>query len=141
MHHGDYRSTNTTGVQRETAGFSSITFDESFVIRDLKILQGSQGLIVVMPSRKTTYPCPFCRIKNAFTANFCNQCGKAIRPVHIPTDAEGRRKLYADVAHPINSATRTYIIETVLVAYYRELELSQQPDYQSRYYRHDEHAA
>jgi len=32
--------------------FASITFDNSFVVRGLKIIEGEKGLFVAMPSRK-----------------------------------------------------------------------------------------
>jgi stage V sporulation protein G len=32
--------------------YASITFDESFVVRGLKVIDGKNGLFVVMPSRK-----------------------------------------------------------------------------------------
>jgi stage V sporulation protein G len=31
----------------------SITFDDSFVVHDVKVVEGSNGLFVAMPSRKT----------------------------------------------------------------------------------------
>ncbi|MEC9488301.1 MAG: septation regulator SpoVG [Halanaerobium sp.] len=34
------------------AGLASVTFDESFVVRDLRVINGSNGLFVAMPSRK-----------------------------------------------------------------------------------------
>ena len=34
-------------------GFCSITIDDEFVVRDLKIIEGSKGPFVAMPSRKT----------------------------------------------------------------------------------------
>ncbi|HAL14792.1 MAG TPA: stage V sporulation protein G, partial [Planctomycetaceae bacterium] len=34
--------------------FCSVTFDNCFVIRDLKIIEGSNGPFVAMPSRKLT---------------------------------------------------------------------------------------
>ena len=33
-------------------GFANITFDESFVVRGLKIINGEKGLFVSMPSKK-----------------------------------------------------------------------------------------
>ena len=33
-------------------GFANITFDSSFVVRGMKIIEGNTGLIVSMPSRK-----------------------------------------------------------------------------------------
>ncbi len=35
-------------------GFCSITFDDCFVVRDLRIIEGSNGPFVAMPSRKLT---------------------------------------------------------------------------------------
>ena len=32
-------------------GFCSITFDDCFVVRDLKIIEGNNGPFVAMPSR------------------------------------------------------------------------------------------
>ncbi len=34
--------------------FANITFDESFVIRGLKVINGQKGFFVSMPSRKRT---------------------------------------------------------------------------------------
>ncbi len=48
--------------------FCSITFDDSFVIRDLKIIEGSNGPFVAMPSRKLTPHFPQCGGKNHFGA-------------------------------------------------------------------------
>lgn len=32
--------------------YATITFDDCFVVRDLKIIQGNQGLFVAMPSKR-----------------------------------------------------------------------------------------
>ena len=37
--------------------FCSITFDDAFVVRDLKIIEGTTGPFVAMPSRKLTGHC------------------------------------------------------------------------------------
>ena len=44
--------------------FCSITFDNSFVVRDLKVIEGTNGPFVAMPSRKMTAHCPRCHSKN-----------------------------------------------------------------------------
>ena len=44
--------------------FCSITFDDSFVVRDLKVIEGTNGPFVAMPSRKMTGHCPRCQCKN-----------------------------------------------------------------------------
>ncbi len=113
--------------------FCSVTFDNCFVVRDLKIIDGSNGPFVAMPSRKLTSHCPRCRTKNHLRAQHCNQCGAAISTERMPLDMEGRAKLYADIAHPINSACRELIQEHVLRAFNQEIELSRRPDYVSRY--------
>ena len=35
-------------------GIASITIDDSFVVHDIKILEGQSGLFAAMPSKKTT---------------------------------------------------------------------------------------
>jgi stage V sporulation protein G len=38
--------------ENKLCAFANITFDACFVVRGLKVLDGSKGLFVVMPSRK-----------------------------------------------------------------------------------------
>ena len=106
-------------------GFCSITFDDCFVVRDLKIIEGSSGPFVAMPSRKLTAHCPKCGCKNHLRAGFCNQCGLRLKEDQATKDQEGRAKLYADIAHPINSACREMIQERVIAEYRAEQERSQ----------------
>ena len=113
--------------------FCSITFDNCFVVRDLKIIEGQTGPFVAMPSRKLTAHCPQCGMKNHLRAQFCNQCGGRQLQDRMPLDADGRAKLYADIAHPINSSCREMIQEIVVREYENEVERSKQPDYISRY--------
>ena len=84
--------------------FCSITFDDAFVVRDLKIIEGATGPFVAMPSRKLTAHCPQCGCKNHLRAAHCNQCGGRLKEPPAAKDDDGRAKLYADIAHPINSA-------------------------------------
>jgi stage V sporulation protein G len=114
-------------------GFCSITFDDSFVVRDLKIIEGTSGPFVAMPSRKLTGHCHSCGSKNHLKANYCNQCGTRQREVPMLRDAEGRAKLYADIAHPINSTCREMIQSRVIAEYRTEQERAKQPGYMSRY--------
>ena len=62
-------------------GMASITFDDAFVVHDIKIIEGDRGLFIAMPSRRAK-------------------------------DGE-----YRDIAHPINSDTRSVIRDRVLRAY------------------------
>ena len=113
--------------------FCSITFDGSFVIRDLKIIQGTRGSFVAMPSRKLTDRCPKCSAKNHLRARFCNECGTRLYEDRAVKGDDGRARLYADIAHPINSDCRESIQRRVIVAYGEELERSKLPGYFSSY--------
>jgi len=114
-------------------GFCSITFDDCFVVRDLKIIEGSNGPFVAMPSRKLTGHCPKCGSKNHLRAAFCNQCGARLKEDQAIKDQDGRAKLYADIAHPINSTCREMIQQRVISEYRTEQERAKDPDYVSRY--------
>ena len=113
--------------------FCSITFDNAFVVRDLKIIDGTNGPFVAMPSRKLTSHCQQCGSKNHLKAAYCNQCGARQRDDRLTRDAEGRAKLYADIAHPINSACREMIQTRVITEFRTEQERSKQPGYVSKY--------
>jgi stage V sporulation protein G len=113
--------------------FCSITFDDMFVVRDLKIIEGAKGSFVAMPSRKLTDRCPQCGSKNHLRARYCNQCGHKLDEDRATRDADGRAKLHADIAHPINSACREVIQTAILKAYQEEKERSKQPGYTCTY--------
>ncbi len=114
--------------------FCSITLDDCFVVRDLKIIEGSNGPFVAMPSRKLTAHCPQCGCKNHLRASYCNQCGLRMKEDRVVIkDDDGRAKLYADIAHPINSACREMIQERVIAEYHVEVDRAKQPGYVSRY--------
>ena len=114
-------------------GFCSITFDDCFVVRDLKIIEGNNGPFVAMPSRKLSSNCPKCRTKNHLRANYCNNCGNKLKMTGVTHDSSGRAKLYADIAHPVNAGCREMIQNRVIEELNSELELSRQPGYKSRY--------
>lgn len=113
--------------------FCSITFDDCFVIRDLKIIEGTSGPFVAMPSRKLTTHCHQCGCKNHLRAAYCNQCGAKQSDDQVVKDEDGRAKLYADIAHPINSACREMIQQRVIEEYDLELERAKEPGYRSSY--------
>jgi stage V sporulation protein G len=113
--------------------FCSVTFDDAFVVRDLKIIEGAKGSFVAMPSRKLTDRCNQCGCKNHLRARYCNQCGQKLDEERAVRDADGRAKLHADIAHPINSACREVIQTAILKAYREERERSKQPGYVCTY--------
>jgi len=113
--------------------FCSITFDDAFVVRDLKIIEGATGPFVAMPSRKLTAHCPDCGCKNHLRAVFCNQCGTRLKEHPAIKDEDGRAKLYADIAHPINSPCREMIQDRVIEAFKAEKSQARLPGYISSY--------
>ncbi len=109
--------------------FCSITLDGEFVIRDLKIIDGTRGRFVAMPSRKLADKCPRCSGKNHLRAAYCNDCGAKLNPDRAGQDERGRAKLHADIAHPINQACRERMQAAIVKAYEAEVERSKQPGY------------
>lgn len=119
--------------EEKLLGFCSITLEDAFVVRDLKIIRGVKGAFVAMPSRKLMDRCPRCGSKNQLRAAFCNQCGSKLAENRSMKTAEGKARLYADIAHPVHAACREQIQIRVLDAYEEELILATQPGYKSRY--------
>lgn len=64
----------------------SVTFDDEFVVHDIKIIEGLNGLFIAMPSRKM---------------------------------ADGE---FRDIAHPINSETRSKIQDAIFEEYEKNIE-------------------
>lgn len=114
--------------------FCSITLENQFVIRDLRIIQGKEGLFVAMPSRKIQDHCPACDGKNHLRAKFCNECGTPLDPERAARDDEGRAKLHADIAHPINQDCRSALEEEILTSYGAERRMAQLPGYECSYH-------
>lgn len=113
--------------------FCSITIDNALVVRDLKIIEGVNGLFVAMPSRKISVHCPKCGGKIPMRAAYCHDCGHRLPTPPTERATEGRAKLYADIAHPINSECRDLIERAVVSAYHAELVRSRQPGYVATY--------
>ena len=96
--------------------FANVTFDNAFVVRDMKIIRRRDGkLLLAMPSRKLSFNCATCRCKNPVDANYCNRCGKS-----LPKKEYGRK--HEDVAHPIDASARRMIEQEVLEVYQEILE-------------------
>jgi len=116
----------TEDPRNKLKAYCSVTIDNAFVVRDLKIIDGNKGPFVAMPSRKLADHCPRCHHKNHLRASYCNQCGGSLDAERAPRDERGRSLLHADLAHPINSGTRIELHKAVVNAYGVELEAAQQ---------------
>ncbi|MCU0651060.1 MAG: SpoVG family protein, partial [Candidatus Omnitrophica bacterium] len=49
---------------KKLKAYATVTFDNAFVVRNIKVIQGSNGVFIAMPSRKVKHPCPKCSFKN-----------------------------------------------------------------------------
>jgi stage V sporulation protein G len=115
----------TEDPRNKLKAYCSVTINDAFVVRDLKIIDGSRGPFVAMPSRKLADHCARCNHKNHLRASYCNHCGGRLDPDRAQRDARGRARLHADLAHPINSATRIQVHKAVVRAYADEAEAAQ----------------
>src|SRR5688572_9707439 len=113
--------------------FCSLTFDQAFVIRDVKLIDGNDGLFLAMPARKLCDHCQRCGDKNHLKARFCSNCGVRLDETRFlryqNVNGQHRLKLHADIAHPINASTRQLIEQSVIAAYVQEVEKSKLPGY------------
>ena len=112
--------------------YASVTFDNAFVVHDLKVIDGLRGLFIAMPSRKLSDRC-VCGGKNHLGAHYCNNCGRRLASDRGIRDATGRVILHADVAHPIHEHMRSYLTAEVRAALDCEWEKAQQPGYVCTY--------
>ncbi len=85
----EVRAKRVNGDNR-LVGIAAITIDECFVVHELRIIEGKNGLFVAMPSRK------------------------------MPNGE------FKDVAHPINTETRSLIEKAVLEAFEKLPEIKEE---------------
>ncbi len=95
--------------------YASVTFDDVFVVRDIRIIEGKKGLFVAMPSKKMQRDCQKCGFKNAVTNKFCGSCGIGLNPI-IEKDIVPSQH-HRDLAHPIKTEFREYLQSKVLEEY------------------------
>lgn len=118
-----------TNPRDKLRGFATVTVEDSLVVRDLKIIEGENGLFIAMPSRKLCDRCSHCAGKNHLRARYCNDCGQRLKESRGEIDERGRPRLYADIAHPINQSSRDFVQSRVVEAYRAELDRSTQEGY------------
>ena len=111
------------GQDKKLKAYTTVTFDNVFVVRNIKVIHGSNGLFIAMPSRKMKNPCLKCHSKNEVGSKFCNQCGGTL-PLnhHGPEDFVDSKAEHRDIAHPITQQFREYLQGKVLEAYKKEAE-------------------
>jgi stage V sporulation protein G len=105
---------------KKLKAYVTVTFDNSFVVRNIKVIEGTNGLFIAMPSRKMKHPCVKCGFKNEARSKYCNQCGAQL-PLNSITSAQdaslAAQAEHKDIAHPITQTFREYLQKKVLDAY------------------------
>lgn len=98
--------------------YATVTFDNSFVVRNIKVVEGNNGLFVAMPAKKLKQFCSRCGKKVEAGSRYCNHCGIQLPP--SPRNSNDRQATHQDLAHPINQQFRDYLQSKVLDAFYTE---------------------
>jgi len=109
---------------KKLRAYATVTFDNAFVVRNIKVIEGTGGLFIAMPSRKIKQPCPKCNFKNEIRSKFCNQCAAALPQISKAFVAEeianSSQSEHKDIAHPITQSFREYLQKRVLDAFAQE---------------------
>lgn len=119
------------GQDKKLKAYATVTFDNVFVVRNIKVIEGQKGLFVAMPSRKMKEPCPKCNFKNVVRSKYCNNCGAPLNAIARPAarspeeEAKERQAEHKDIAHPITLEFRELIQKKVLDAF--DLEKNKGP--------------
>ncbi len=105
------------GQDKKLKAYATVTFDNCFVVRNIKIIHSLTGMFIAMPSRKMKFPCPKCHFKNEIGNKFCCACGVKL-PVHETQDkAKDAKADHRDIAHPVTKEFREMLQKKVLAAY------------------------
>lgn len=108
---------------KKLKAYVTVTFDNAFVVRNIKVIEGTSGLFIAMPSRKIKQPCPKCGFKNELRSKYCNQCAAALPVTSRPVGEEAgvsAQLEHKDIAHPITQSFREYLQKRILEAYEQE---------------------
>ena len=109
---------------KKLRAYATVTFDNAFVVRNIKVIEGSGGLFIAMPSRKLKNACPKCNFRNEIKSKYCNQCAMqlpaVIRPVGAEHELNGSQSEHRDIAHPITQTFRDYLQKRVLEGFEAE---------------------
>ena len=113
------------GEGKKLKAYATVTFDNAFVVRNIKVIEGNNGLFVAMPARKARQFCPRCGKKVDVGSKYCPHCGAQLP--FVQKDTAGKQAMHQDIAHPINQEFRAYLQKKILDAYYAEKEKAPAP--------------
>jgi stage V sporulation protein G len=109
------------GGNKKLKAYATVTFDDCFVVRNIKVIEGSNGLFVAMPARKMKQFCSKCGKRVEVGGRFCCNCGGQLPPAPQEDDRARTGQGHQDIAHPINQQFRDYLQKKVLDGYETEL--------------------
>lgn len=111
------------GGNKKLKAYATVTFDDCFVVRNIKVIEGTSGLFVAMPARKMKQFCNKCGKRIDVGGRFCCNCGAALS---APQPDEEKRDVsgHQDIAHPINQQFRDYLQKKILDAYASERQMT-----------------
>lgn len=108
---------------KKLKAYATVTFDNAFVVRNIKVIEGTKGLFIAMPSRKMKHSCSKCGFKNESRSKYCNQCGIQFPVIHQSVSSEININIQSDqkdIAHPITQTFRDYLQKRILEAFENE---------------------
>lgn len=105
------------GQDKKLKAYATVTFDNCFVVRNIKVIHSASGFFMAMPSRKTKFSCPKCNFKNEAGSKFCNHCGAKLPLQEVSAKAKDAKAEHRDIAHPVTKEFRDYLQKKVLDAY------------------------
>ena len=108
------------GQDKKLKAYATLTFDNVFVVRNIKVIQGSNGLFIAMPSRKLKTACPKCNFKNEVGSKFCNQCAAGLSAKSGKDEVHDAKSEHRDIAHPVTQKFREYLQTEILKAFEAE---------------------
>jgi len=110
---------------KKLKAYATVTFDQVFVVRNIKVIQGASGLFIAMPSRKIRIPCRKCGFKNEAGNRYCGHCAQLLTQDTPETAVHDAKAEHRDIAHPVNQEFRDYLQNKILDAYKIEVDHQQ----------------
>ena len=115
---------------KKLKAYATVTFDNAFVVRNIKVIEGGSGLFIAMPSRRLKFSCQKCGFRNEMRSKYCNQCAAQLPAVSAPTEhGKDAQSEHRDIAHPITQTFRECLQKKVLEAF--EAEKNKAPEQNS----------
>ena len=118
------------GQDKKLKGYATVTFDNAFVIRNIKVIHGASSLFIAMPSRKMKHSCPKCHFKNETGSKFCNHCGSSLGENFGKEESADVKSEHRDICHPITQEFREYIQKKILEAFENQSNQPQLSSYE-----------